>query len=800
MKKIINPNTPDFVDPSQLIGIDNYLGENPDNIKLIEQTILDNRAVLINAPTNSGKSTVVTDLFKKWVMNDGKRCYYLLPKLIQQHQFSKTYLKDFPVINGNASVEDKEEALLFGANITWQGFLLNKYDEGLTENDIVIVDEAHLLINNQSFICETKHLVRKLQQGKYKIVLMSGTPNFLALQDLFNSKILSFYFNNPPPRRIKPYIIERSLMSNVMQYIRSLDFTNDGMHIIRVNDKEKHHELSEWAIKSLNLSKSDIQIVNKDIADLRWIEDDYKYLVDYEAIQPEKKLLFTTIFSDEGINILNTNIKSIGIFYDPKLISSSQRCRDSVIQFCSRFRNLHKIDNYDNFSISLFLPKLSEGIESQDYFKVFSVQEKSAKFLIHQLADTRKNYGAKMVMQVLPELFDGSDPQGNLVIEVGDTFFQINRQGIYFNTKNQIDRFKSNEEFLMELSPYFTIESITNFELMPNRTDSKSLQTTMDDRLKSKIKYYRPLKNDPDTVISTVANNSQSAELKQMGAELQSITSNANNGIDCYNQRLILSLEAEALRLLFLKNINFPIDQFAGLLIRKRELHGKIKFLRFMLSREANINKSMNNLYFVSFYEPISDIVKDISQQYIGNGFFSKKEVKDWISGKVNYYLKTKQITPDMIIDEMFTTEQQRKMVDGKKVAYISFIKERSVIDVVSDFLFFNEQYYPSYKETVPIADKYIQKQQEFNDRQGEDRNQQKAQASDRLATKLGKARLEVEKTKIQLYNALKSNPEFQRKVKQIATDMIEAFSQFSRQKSDVLKKLDEAENKKEAA
>ena len=148
----------------------------------------------------------------------------------------------------------------------------------------------------------------------------------------------------------------------------------------------------------------------------------------------------------------------------------------------------------------------------------------------------------------------------------------------------------------------------------------------------------------------------------------------------------------------------------------------------------------------------------------------------------------------------MFTTEQQRKMVDGKKVAYISFIKERSVIDVVSDFLFFNEQYYPSYKETVPIADKYIQKQQEFNDRQGEDRNQQKAQASDRLATKLGKARLEVEKTKIQLYNALKSNPEFQRKVKQIATDMIEAFSQFSRQKSDVLKKLDEAENKKEAA
>jgi Rad3-related DNA helicase len=336
MTKIINPNVPDFVNASDRIGINDYIGENPDNIKLIEQTISDNRALLIDAPTGSGKSYVMGHLYDKWVNQEHRRCYYLLPKIIQQHQFAKTYLKDVPLINASASDEDKAQAHQFGANITWQGFLQNNYDHGLTANDIIFIDEAHLLINNQSFISETKQLVWKLQRGKYKIVLMSGTPNFLAMRDLFDSEMLSFNFNNRPDRKIKPFTIKGTLIQNVTDYLKNRDFSDGKLHVIRVNDKNKHVELEQWANDVLKLNKNQIQLINRDIADNRFASADYnyyRYLIDNEKIDPDKKLLITTIFADEGINILNHNIGSIGIFYDPSLTHTSQRCRDSVIQW-----------------------------------------------------------------------------------------------------------------------------------------------------------------------------------------------------------------------------------------------------------------------------------------------------------------------------------------------------------------------------------------------------------------------------------------------------------------------------------
>lgn len=800
MRKTINPNTPDFVDKSHRIGIDNYIGENPDNIELIEQTILNNRVVLLDAPTSSGKSFAVTGLFNKWITSQGKRCYYLLPKLIQQQQFSKTYLKDIPVINASATEEEKEVAKQLGANITWQGFLMNKYDDGLTEDDVVIVDEAHLLINNQSFINDTKQLVWKLQRAKYRIVLMSGTPNFLALQDLFNCDVLSFHFKNPPPRMIKPLIIKGTLVYNVIHYLRSLDFTGHGLHILRVNDKEKHEELAQWAVDNLELAKHEIQIINKDIADPRWISDDYKYLIENEAILSDKKLLITTIFADEGINVNNINIKSIGIFYDPRLIQSSQRCRDSVIQFCSRFRNLHKIAHYDQFAIKLFLPAIPKERKSQDFKKVFSVQEKSAKYLIHQLAETRKNHNAQMVMQSFPHLFDGTDPQANLVIEVGNSFFKINRQGIYFNTKNQIDLFKSNSQFLKELSAYFTIKRKSNFNSIPKRSDIKSLQKTRLNRLTVRIKEIKPLKDSPNNVISAIAFQSFSEDLKQMSDGLNPTLPITINSMDNYSPTLIKSLEEDALRLLFLRKINFPVSEFAGLLLRKRELHEKMRFLRFMLSREAGIVNSMNNLYFVSFYESIDNIVSEIRKQYVGQGFQVKNDVRTWISSKMAYYLKTKRITANMIIDELFITEENRKMVNGKKITYVSFIRERDITDVVFDFLFFNEQYYPTKKEIKPLTEDYIKKQQEFNNQQGKNRNQQKEQKSNDADSKMGKVRVELDKSKEQILKMLKSDKEFNLKAKQIAAEMVNAFSQSVDSLVGILSKLDELQDKKNAA
>ena len=794
MTKVINPNVPSFIPDTYRIGIDNYIGEKPNNIRIIEEKILTHKTVLIDAPTNSGKSTVMGALFQKWINLENRRCYYLLPKIIQQHQFEKTYLKGIPVINSAATAEAKEEAQVFGANITWQGFLMSDYDKGLTENDIVIVDEAHLLINNQSFIGDTKHLVRKLQRGKFKVVLMSGTPNYVAFADLFNCETISFHFNQPPPRHIQPVLIDGKLVDNVTEYLRSLKFEEDGLNIIRVNDKDKHAEIANWAVEALPLTENEIQIVNKDIADPRWISPDYQYLIDNDAIDPAKKLLITTIFSDEGININNTNIKSIAIFYDPRLRTSSQRCRDSVIQFCSRFRNLHLIDNYPAFSIKLFIPAHSNETGTQDYYHLFDVQRRTANRLLAQLIDTKESYNNQTVMQSFPVLQSGTDPQTNLVIEIGNSYFEVNKQGIYFNTKSLVDRFKTNAEFLTELSTYFVIDETKDFTRDTNLEDRDMLRKARSNRLLGKVEAFRPLKEHPADIINSIAKKRNLEDLTELSAGLTPSRQGQLNGTDGYAPMLIQAIEEDAPWLAFLKKINFPVGEFAGLLLHKREFHDKMRFLRFLLSRAAGSTGSMNNLYYIANYKPYTAIVEAISAEFIGKGFHPKNAVKQWISIKMPYYLKTKRIDATMIIDELFVTEEKRDLENGKKVSYISIIRKREVNDVVLDFLFYNEQHYPTVDGIKDIADDYAQKQREHNVQQGAYRNNETADALTKDKITLGKARVEMEKSKKMLQAELFNNSGFMLKVNQIAEEMINRFTSRIKELDGSLKKLDKLE------
>ena len=792
MEKIINPNTPSFIPSERRIGIQSYIGENPENIRLIEQTILSHKATLIDAPTNSGKSTVMGGLFNKWINLENRRCYYLLPKVIQQNQFEKTYLKGFPVINMNATDAAKEEAREFGGSITWQGFLQGTYDKDLTSNDIVIVDECHLLINFQSFIGETKQLVRKLQRGKFKLVLLSATPNYLSLADLYKCEILSFYFVHPPLKRLQPVIIDGKLIDNVTEYLRSLKWDEEGLNVLRVNDKDKHAEIAKWAVESLPLTENEIQIINKDIADPRWTSHDYQYLIDNEAIHPEKKLLISTIFMDEGINVNNQNIKSVAIFYDPRLRTSSQRCRDSVIQFCSRFRNLHRISNYADFSIKLFLPAYSDGTETQDYYHIFDVQQRSANRLLAQLIDTHKGYGNRPVMQSFPFLLSGTDPQANLVIEVGDSYFEVNKQGIYFNTKNQIDRFKSNSEFLTELSAYFVVGEITDFTLDSNLMDRHSLRLANANRMIAKVEAFRPLKERPADVLNAIGKKSRLEDAMELSLGVNPSRESVINGIDGYDPMLIKSIEEDATWLLFLKSLNFPIAEFAGLLLHKREFHEKMKFLRFLLSRAVGTTGSMNNLYYVANYEPFAAIVEAINREFVGKGFQSKKDVKSWISRKMPYFIKTKRIDAGMILEELFETEEKRVTQDGKKVTHISINRRRDVTDVVRDFLYFNEQYYPTVDGIREIADDFNQKQVAHNVQQGAYRNNEAEEAPDGENVTLGKARVEMEKSKLMLQTELFNNLGFTEKVDFIATQMIERFNNRIQEIGGFSKALDE--------
>lgn len=780
MKKIINPNTPSFIPEAKRIGIDNYIGENPDNINLIEETIRQNKVVLIDAPTSSGKSTLMGDLLKKWVFLENRLCFYLLPKKIQQQQFASTYLKGFPVINADAPAEVRQEGRDRGANITWSGFLLGGYDKDLTEDDIVIVDEAHLLINNQSYIPETKNLIRKLIHGKYKVVLLSGTPNYLAFQEIFGAMTLSFYFRNTPQRRILPCFIDGKMMDNVTHYLRTLDFNAEGLHIIRVNNKELHTEIVEWAKDVLHLSETDIQVINKDIADPRWMDADYRYLLDMEAIPPHKKLLITTVFADEGINIKNTNVKSIGIFYDPKQVRTSQRCRDSVVQFCARFRNLSKMENFDDFRIRLFIPDAYNDTETHDYYQVYAHQKKSGNILLAQLIDTRNKYGRQMVMQSYPMLLNSTDPTSNLVVEVADGYFEANKQGVFFNTKNQIDLFKSNSEFLEELAAYFEIDEPMDYVRERNIADAIQHKQAKQRRMIEKVEEFRCLRFLPEEVLHRIAKEVNNPIIRSLVLGLNADDAYKNNGHKI-SKSVVHSIEDDAARLLILKNLSFPIDLFAGLLLHKREFHAKMTFLRYLLSRAINLDSSMDNVYYISLYLPLYAIEEAITKLYIGNGYNLKARVQQVIGKAMPYGLKLKNISASQLLDNLFITREKRMTEGGKKGTYVTILRPKTISDIVLEFLFLNEQHYPTIEDLSGLASDYADRKQEYNAAQGTLRalNGKESDATEQNDDlHLAQARKLMENSKDALMYRIFTDPTISERADQITNAISDAFRQ----------------------
>ncbi len=64
----------------------------------------------------------------------------------------------------------------------------------------------------------------------------------------------------------------------------------------------------------------------------------------------------------------------------------------------------------------------------------------------------------------------------------------------------------------------------------------------------------------------------------------------------------------------------------------------------------------------------------------------------------------------------------------------------------------------------------------------------------------MGKVRVELDKSKEQILKMLKSDKEFNLKAKQIAAEMVNAFSQSVDSLVGILSKLDELQDKKNAA
>ena len=288
------------------------------------------RRVLIQADPAAGK----THFFKE-LANDittGKRTGRLVftaPYLIILEQFiNDPAIKELTVdleLKGTSKRKNLEKSDKIITS-TYQS--LHHIIDKLTEDDILIVDEAHALFFNYQQASENRQFytrtVQNLYHTKSMLVLMSGTPNLSLLPILRLHHVIVHKQNNLQARIAIEY--SDSNRFEVVKEFAEKALNENGPSSLNIIYRKSVND----CIK-IGQMLNDKGYVTEVITSLHKDTDTYKSIKETEIIPDHIKFLVTTNVISTGTNIKNANVGSALMLdeYSPQEIK----------QFSKRFRN-----------------------------------------------------------------------------------------------------------------------------------------------------------------------------------------------------------------------------------------------------------------------------------------------------------------------------------------------------------------------------------------------------------------------------------------------------------------------------
>lgn len=308
--------------------------------------INDNQKILIEAPTESGKSTFV----KKFIENNpDKHIIFAMPTRIlvsnlgNEGTIKSGYGNDFLCYT-----EEKESIITTYDSLDSDVFKKN-------EPDIVFIDEAHLLAGHGDF----RRIIETILSLKCKVVLISGTPEVIELIEGYQKITItskSRVFRDCTICEVKdqPYITAKNIINEPKENI---------LKIIRLNSKsiiqDLYDEFSPFLKCAIYYSTNKENVhTNDELFDIQGRELTEKIKIG--IIPKEIDVLFTTSIIDSGLTL------KVSRETDIHVISNDNKKLPNAVDVCQiayRVRsddgtsNLYIYGNFGSSEIEDNLPK-----------------------------------------------------------------------------------------------------------------------------------------------------------------------------------------------------------------------------------------------------------------------------------------------------------------------------------------------------------------------------------------------------------------------------------------------------------
>ncbi len=278
-----------------------YIGQDSKAMKLICESVRDNKVTSLSAGMGLGKTTMLLQLQKKF----NRQIIISVPtKAIAEQQYTATILDNNVdaalIVEGivGVDVEANENCdVIYVTNAS-----LSKLNN--VEDKILIVDEFHLS-SDRSPINQIAnlHLYQKMQRS-YRTLFMSGTPNdileYSIAKDLKRIKIEAL---NQQKFNVTPLIYD-SKKTKQKDVLRAFASKKDGrIKFIFMDDKSALNDCKDNLIKLGIYNKNEVVMYSANTEDVE--HPNYVKLMQEGLIPAGTKVCLATSKVAEGVNINN---------------------------------------------------------------------------------------------------------------------------------------------------------------------------------------------------------------------------------------------------------------------------------------------------------------------------------------------------------------------------------------------------------------------------------------------------------------------------------------------------------------
>ncbi len=338
--------------------------------------------IVLTAPTGTGK----TEMFYRLAEQQKIKMIMALPYTSQVSQ-GKTRHTVANVLTGLCG-NDCNVSKIGSIFMTYDKFELVAKELGSSLNEyILIIDEAHNLVNQISFRKMVLTRLKSLSSKCKAVVYMTATPDYINYHDVdLMIKIKTEIKRSTVANVVKYHSKSKEVLSNIVlnQHV------DNKIDMIYARNTDLLYQLSEIISKNSGLNTNILysRIKNESQAYKNIIEKGELLIGD---------VLFTTNLIIDGVNIEDKNIGNIYLL-DP--IASTD-----LIQFPSRFRN-----GFNRYFIMISgnktkFPPINEDINRQNlverYYRIAAIQKKINDSFRSQIESVCKTFGTRSLY--LPE-------------------------------------------------------------------------------------------------------------------------------------------------------------------------------------------------------------------------------------------------------------------------------------------------------------------------------------------------------------------------------------------------------------